>query len=54
MRNGDDRSFVNLEIVLQPLDRFGIEMIGRFVQEQEIGGLQEEPAKRDAASFAAG
>ena len=41
------------EEVFEPRHRFGIEMVRRFVEQQDVGVLQEEPAERNAAAFAA-
>src|SRR6202040_2187694 len=42
------------EKVLQPSDRAGVEMVGRFVENQKIRTREKRPAKRDAAFFSAG
>ena len=42
------------EEALQPLDRFGVEVVGRLVEQQQVGVLEEEPGERDAALLAAG
>ncbi len=39
--------------VLQPLDRFGVEVVGRLVEDEEIGPGEQRAAERDAALFAA-
>ena len=51
---GDDRARVLAEEALQPLDRLGVEVVGRLVEEQQVGVLEEQPAERDAALLAAG
>ena len=38
----------------EPGDGFGIEMVGRLVEQQQVGLLEQQAAERDAASFAAG
>jgi len=40
--------------MFQPGDGFGIQMIGRFIQEQNVRFLQKQAAQRDAAFFTAG
>src|SRR5947207_2183269 len=45
---------ITREKVLQPFDRAGVEMIGRFVENQKIRPCEKRPAKRDAAFFPAG
>ena len=39
MRHGDDRSGILLEMLLEPSDRFGVEMIRRFVEQKDAGLL---------------
>ncbi len=45
---------ITREKVLQPFDRAGVEMVGRFVENQKIRTREKRPAKRDAAFFSAG
>ena len=54
VRHGDDRACVLVEMPLQPGDALGIEMVRRFVEQQQVGLFQQELAQRDAALFAAG
>ena len=35
-------------------DRFGVEVVGRLVEQQHVGLRQQQPAERDAAALAAG
>ena len=49
----DDGAFVLPEVLLQPLDRFGVEMVGRLIQQQNIRFLDQQAAQRDAALFPA-
>ena len=53
VRHRDDRARVVLEEPLEPGDRFGVEMVGRLVEQQQVGRLQQQPAQRDAAALAA-
>ena len=53
VRDGDDRAGIVLEEALEPGDRFGVEMVGRLVEQQQVGRLQQQPAQRDAAALAA-
>jgi len=39
-------------MLLQPLHCLGIEVVGRLVEEQDIGLLQQEARERDAPSLA--
>ncbi len=54
MGNGDDRARITLQVMFEPRHRFGIEMVGRLVEQKNIGLLQEQPAQCNAAAFAAG
>ena len=54
MRNRDDRSRIALQVMFQPRHRLGVEVIGRLVEQKNVGFLQEQPAQRNAATFAAG
>ena len=53
---GDDnhRAGILAQRLLQPLDRFGVEMVGRLVQQQQVGLLQQRHAERHAPPLAAG
>ena len=52
--DGDHGAGVILQEALQPGHRFGVQMVGRFVQQQHVGLGQQQPAQGDAALFAAG
>ena len=54
VRDGDDRARITLQVMLEPGDRLGIEMVGRLVEQKNVGLLQKQPAQGDAAPFAAG
>ena len=54
MRDGDDRSGVLLQVFLQPLHRFGVEMIRRFVEKKDVRLLEQQAAQRDPPLLAAG
>ena len=53
---GDDQDGAGViaQVALQPGDAFGVEMVGRLVEQQQLGLLQQQPAERDAAALAAG
>lgn len=53
MRDGDHRSLVLSQVLLEPVDALGVEMVRRLVQQQHVGLLQQEPAQRHAATLAA-
>ncbi len=54
MGDGDDSAFVALEMLFEPRDGLGVEMVGRLVEQEDVGLLQKEPTQRDAAPLAAG
>ena len=53
---GDDQDGAGIiaQMAFQPRHRFGIEMIGRLVQQQQLGLVEQQLAQRDAAALAAG
>ena len=52
--DGDDGALVVGQVLLEPGDALGVEVVGGLVQQQQIGLLQQQPAQRDAAPLAAG
>ena len=50
----DDRPRVVEQVALEPRDRFGVEMVRRLVEQQQVRLAQQQPAERDAAPLAAG
>lgn len=54
VRHRDDGAQITREELFEPFDGFGVEVVGRLVQDQHVGLLQQELAQRDAALFAAG
>ena len=52
---GDDEDGARIvaQVALEPQHRFGIEVVGRLVEQQKLGLLQQQPAQRDAAALAA-
>ena len=53
VRHRDDRARVTRKMLLQPLHALGIQMIGRLVQQQNVGFLKQQARKRDPALFSA-
>ena len=53
---GDDQDGARIivQMVFQPGHRFGVEMVGRLVEQQQLGLFEQQPAQRDAAALAAG
>ena len=49
-----DRARIIAQMALQPIHALGVEMVGRLVEQQQLGLIEQQPAKRDAAAFAAG
>jgi len=54
VRDGDDRTLVGLQVVLEPGDGLGVEVVGRLVEQQHVGLLQQQAAERDTAALPAG
>ncbi len=52
--NGDYRSLILLQVLFQPVDALGIEVVGRLVEQQHIGLLQEQTAEGHAAALTTG
>ena len=50
----DDRARVLLEEAFEPVDRLGVEVVGRLVEEQQVGVAEEQPGERDATLLATG
>ena len=50
----DDRALVLGEVALEPGDGLGVEVVGRLVEQQQVGRAQQQAAQRDAAALAAG
>src|SRR5581483_12477615 len=42
----DERAFETLQPILQPLDRAEIEMVGRLVEQQDVGVQRKRPGDR--------
>ena len=53
MRDRDHGAPVLGQEALEPRDRLGVEVVRRLVEQQQIGGGEEEPAERDAPPLAA-
>ena len=54
MGDRHDRARVLLEEAFEPVDRLGVEVVGRLVEQQQVGVAEEEPGERDATLLAAG
>ena len=53
MGDDQDRAGIVAQMAFEPIDRFGVEMVGRLVEQQQFGLFQQQPAQRDAAPLAA-
>ena len=51
--DGDDRARVLVQVVLEPGHALGVEVVGRLVEQQQVGALEQHPAERHAAALAA-
>ena len=53
---GDDQDGAGVgdQVLLQPGDGLGVEVVGRLVEQQDVGVLQQQLAEGDAALLAAG
>ena len=51
--HGDHRALVLLQMLLQPVDRLGVEVVRRLVEQQHVGLLQQQAAQGHAAALAA-
>ena len=54
MGHGDDGAVVGREVLLEPEDRLGVEVVGGLVEEQQVGLLEQQLAQRDAAALTTG
>ena len=53
MRNGNHRTLILLQMGFQPLDGFGIQVVGGLVQQEDIGLTQQQAAEGHPAPFTA-
>ncbi len=54
MRNHDERVRIVLQVVFQPVARFNVQVVGGFVEQEEIGPFKEQFAERNPHLPAAG
>ncbi len=54
MRDGYDGPLVFLQVAFEPVDRLGIQVVRRLVEQQQVGVLEKGLAERDAPPLAAG
>ena len=53
MGDDQDRARIIAQMAFEPVDAFGVEMVGRFVEQQQVRLVEQELAQSDAALFAA-
>ncbi len=54
MGNRDHGAFEVMQEALQPGDRFGVQVVRRFVQQQHVWLFQQQAAQRNTAAFTTG
>ncbi len=54
MRDGEHGAGVVLEEVLEPQDGLGVQVVGGLVEQQQVGGLEQQLAQGHAAALTAG
>ena len=52
VRHGNHRALVLRQVLFEPVDALGIQVVRRFVEQQHVGLLQEQAAECHAATFA--
>ncbi len=45
----DDRAGIFLQVPFEPGDALGVEVVGRLVQQQEVGAFEQDLAEGDAS-----
>ena len=54
VRDRHDGAGVAVQELLEPEHRLGVEVVGGLVEQQQVGGLEQQAAQGDAATLAAG
>ena len=54
MGDCDNGAGVFAEEPLEPVDRLGVEVVGWFVEQEEVGAAEQQATQRDAAAFTTG
>ena len=54
MRHGEHGALVAMQELLEPQNRLGVEVVGGLVEQQQVGGLEQQAAQRHAATFTTG
>ena len=50
--DGDDRARVVVQMALEPGHRFGVQMVGRLIEQEEVGLAEKQAAQCDAPALA--
>ncbi len=53
MRDDQDRARIVAQVSFEPGHALGVEMVGRLVQQQQVGLIQQQLGERDAAPLTA-
>ncbi len=51
MGDGDNGAGILVEVLFEPVDRFGVEVVGRLVEQQYVGLLQQQAAQSHTAAL---
>ena len=54
MGDGDDAALIVVQEAFEPGDRLGVEMVGRLVEQEQVGRGQKQTTKCDATLLATG
>ncbi len=54
MGDGYDGAGILLEVLLEPVDRLGVEVVGGLVEQKDVGLLEQQTAEGHTAAFASG
>ncbi len=54
MGDDEDRTRIGAQVAFEPVHGFRVEMVGRLVEQQQVGLLKQQTAERDPAALAAG
>ena len=52
VRHGNHRTLILLQVLLQPVDALSVEVVGRLVEQEDVGLLKQQAAEGHAAAFA--
>ena len=54
MTHQQQRARIRLQRILQQFERLDVEVVGGFVQHQQVGRLRKKPREQQAVALAAG